>query len=62
MDLLQKDNDVAAKEGVTLGGGSIDSQGKWSGDWKTISDASLANPTVVIAPASASIFHIPAGK
>ncbi len=62
MDLLQKDNDVAAKTGLTLGDGSIDSQGKWSGGWKTTSDGNAANPTVVVAPASASILHIPASR
>jgi hypothetical protein len=62
MDLLQKDSDVAAKTGLTLGDGLIDSQGKWSGVWKTTSDSNAANPTVVVAPASASILHIPAGQ
>jgi hypothetical protein len=62
MDLLQEDNDVAAKTGVTLGGGTIDSLGKWSGGWKTTSVGSAGNPTVVIAPASASILHIPGGQ
>lgn len=62
MDLMQKDNDVAAKTGVSLGDGFIDSQGKWSGNWKTISDANSVNRTIEIAPTSASILHIPAGK
>ena len=62
MDLVQKDNDVAAKVGVTLGGGSIDTQGKWSGGWKTVTNVNSTSPLVVIAPASASIFHISAGK
>ncbi len=35
MDLAQKDQDVAAKTGVMLGGASIDPQGIWSGQWKT---------------------------
>jgi hypothetical protein len=59
MDLSQKDSDVAAKDGVTLGGSSIDTQGKWSGNWNTLSDVNSTSLTVVIAPASASIFHIP---
>ena len=62
MDLLQHDNDVAAKTGLTLGGGSIDSQGKWSGGWKAASEVSAANPTVVVAPTSAVILRIPAGQ
>ena len=44
------------KTGVTLGSGPIDSQGKWPGDWKTMSNL---KGTVEIAPASASIFSYP---
>ena len=62
MDLLQDNNDVAAKTGVTLGGGAIDTQGKWSGGWKATSDGGGANPTLVVAPASATILRIPAGQ
>jgi hypothetical protein len=62
MDLVQKDNDVAAKTGVTLGGGSVDTQGKWSGNWMTITDANPLKRTFEIAPASATILHIPAGS
>jgi hypothetical protein len=57
MDLVQKDQDVAAKTGVTLGGASIDPQGIWSGQWKKIEGGDSANLTVQVAPASATILH-----
>ena len=59
MDLAQTASDVSAKTGITLGGNSIDSQGRWSGHWKVISEIPSANLTVDIAPASASILHFP---
>lgn len=59
MDLGQSQSDVASKTDVTLGGGAIDSQGTWMGQWKTLTLDDAANPAVEIAPASASIFHIP---
>jgi hypothetical protein len=57
MDLVQKDQDVAAKTDVILGGASVNPQGIWSGQWKKIEDASSGNLTVLVAPASATILH-----
>lgn len=62
MDLAQVQSDVAAKADVTLGGSSIDSQGKWTGQWQSLTPGHTGNPTVEFAPASASILHIPAGS
>ena len=62
MDLVQKDQDVAAKAGVILGGASVDPQGIWSGQWKEIEDRYSGNRTVQVAPASATILHISPAK
>ncbi|MCE0498050.1 MAG: hypothetical protein LV481_08915 [Methylacidiphilales bacterium] len=62
MDLVEKDQDVAAKTGVTLGGGSIDSQGTWSGQWQSFEGNNSGSLTVRVPPASATILRIPAVK
>jgi hypothetical protein len=62
LNLVQKDQDVAAKTGVMLGGASIDPQGIWSGQWNRIEGANYGNLTVTVAPASASILHFSPAK
>jgi hypothetical protein len=57
MDLVQKDQDIAAKTGVTLGGAYIDPQGIWSGRWKKIEAGNSGEMTVQVAAASATILH-----
>jgi hypothetical protein len=57
MDLLQGNQDVAAKDGISLGGAAIDSDGDWAGQWKKIDDSNSGNLTVTVAPASATILH-----
>jgi hypothetical protein len=57
MDLVQENQDVAAKTGLKLGGASIDAQGTWSGRWERIKDGDSGNLTVPVAPASVSILH-----
>ena len=57
MDLVQKNQNVAAKTGVMLGGASIDPQGIWTGQWKKIKDGDPSNLTVQVTPASATILH-----
>jgi hypothetical protein len=54
MDLVQKNQDIAAKTGVMLGGASIDPQGIWSGQWEKI-EGGPGNLTVQVAPVSATI-------
>ena len=39
--LAAPDGDVAAKSGITLGGGSIESDGDWNGAWTQLSDAAM---------------------
>jgi len=53
LDLVQKDQDVAAKTGVTLGGAAIDAQGAWQGQWTKLDTSTSAQVTV--SPASAVI-------
>ena len=62
MDLVQTDQDVAAKTGVRLGGASIDPQGIWPGHWEKIKDGDSGNLTVQVAPASATILHFSPGS
>ena len=62
MDLAQKDQDVAAKTGVMLGGAAIDPQGIWPGQWKKIEVGDFNNLTVQVAPASATILHFSPAK
>jgi hypothetical protein len=57
LDLVQQNQDVAAKTGVILGGAAIDAQGNWSGQWKSIETAGPTNLTVEVAPASAAILR-----
>jgi len=62
MDLVQTNQDVAAKTGVMLGGASIDSQGIWPGQWEKIKDGDSGNLTVQVAPASATILRFSPGS
>jgi hypothetical protein len=57
LDLVQQDQDVAAKTGVTLGGAAIDAQGIWPGQWKKLEDDNPGSLTVPVAPASATILR-----
>jgi hypothetical protein len=57
MDLVQKDHDIAATSGVTLGGVEVNSKGIWQGKWKKIKQATSGNIMVQVAPASATILH-----
>ncbi|HVU26542.1 MAG TPA: hypothetical protein VHG71_02260 [Verrucomicrobiae bacterium] len=62
MDLAQKDNDMAARTGLTLGGAPIDTQGNWNGQWQPIAGTDSADITVEVAPLSAAILHFAAMK
>jgi hypothetical protein len=62
MDLVQKDQDIAAKTGVMLGGASINPQGIWRSHWwrnhwKKIKGGNSGNLTVQVPVASATILH-----
>jgi hypothetical protein len=61
MDLLQSDNDVAAKTGISLGGDSVSSQGTWSGQWKEIVRTHSGIRTIPVPAASAAILRISSG-
>jgi hypothetical protein len=62
MDLMQKDQDVAAKTDVMLGGAAIDSHGNWAGQWEKLENSNSGEPTVQVAPASATILHFSPAK
>jgi hypothetical protein len=57
MDLVQKDNDVAAKTDVTLGGAAVNTQGLWSGQWQKIEGADSSQLTVQVPATSAVLLH-----
>ncbi len=57
MDLVQKNQDIAAKVDVTLGGAEITPDGLWQGEWTKVKHAKSSNLTVQVAPASATILH-----
>jgi hypothetical protein len=62
MDLAQKNNDITAQTDITLGGAPIDSQGGWTGQWKAAETGSTQNPTIQVAPTSATIVHFLSSK
>ncbi|HSY42562.1 MAG TPA: hypothetical protein VK811_01540 [Candidatus Acidoferrum sp.] len=57
MDLVQEQNDVAAKTGITLGGTDVSENGVWNGAWKKVKHAGSSNLTIGVAPASATLLH-----
>jgi hypothetical protein len=60
LDLAQKDNDIAAMSGITLGGAAIDPQGGWSGQWQPVAPGTT--PAIQVAPTSATILCYSTGK
>ena len=60
--LQQKNDDIAAKQDVTLGGASVTPQGIWSGKWNKVKNRHSDSITVKVAPASAIILHIASEK
>ncbi len=59
--LAQKDQDIAAKAGITLGGASVDSQGNWSGQWEGLPEANASAIMVQVPAASATILKFSPG-
>jgi hypothetical protein len=62
MNLVQENQNVAAKTGVTLGGAAVDSQGTWSGKWENVNAENSGKLTVQVPPASATILRFSPGK
>jgi hypothetical protein len=61
-DLLQENNDIAAKTGVTLGGSAINPQGIWKGKWQKVKGEKSGVVSVTVPPASAAILHFSPAK
>ena len=60
LDLVQENQDVAAKTGIRLGGAEVDPQGVWAGKWQNTGGGVDGPLTVAVKPASAAIFrHTP---
>jgi len=57
MDLVQKDNDIAAKTNVMLGGSSVDANGLWRGKWKKVKHGNSSSVSIQVPPVSAAILH-----
>jgi hypothetical protein len=62
MDLVQKQQDIAAKTDVTLSGASVNAKGIWHGKWKKVRHASSSDLTIEVPPASAAILRFSPGK
>jgi hypothetical protein len=62
MDLQQKNQDIAAKQDVMLGGASVTPQGIWSGQWNKVKNRHSGTITVKVSPASATILRIASDK
>jgi hypothetical protein len=60
MDLVQKQQDIAAKTGIVLGGDLINSRGLWSGGWSTNENDNSRKLKILVVPASATILHFSA--
>ncbi len=59
LDLAQKNSDITAQTDITLGGAAIDAEGVWTGRWGAAETGSTLNPTIQVAPASATIVRFP---
>jgi hypothetical protein len=57
MDLAQKDNDIAAKTDVTLGGATVDTRGIWNGHWQKVEGNDAGTLTVQVPAASAALLR-----
>jgi hypothetical protein len=58
LSLLAPANDPSAREGITLGGASINGEG-WQGEWTPLSSVAKNSITIDVPPASAVIVRIP---
>jgi hypothetical protein len=62
LNLVQENQDVAAKTGIHLGGAEVDAQGNWSGKWQDVESEPAAAVTFKIKPASAAILRFSPAK
>jgi hypothetical protein len=53
--LLAPGGDVAAKTGLTLGGGAIDAHGGWSGTWQPLPAAAADGARTIRVPAASAV-------
>jgi hypothetical protein len=58
ISLSQSANDVAATNGVTLGGATITTDGNWAGAWKPIGGLKNGGVSVTVPSASAVIVKL----
>jgi hypothetical protein len=57
--LLSHGGDVAAKEGITIGGGGILRDGTWEGKWSPLLPRGKDRLQLLLSPASAMIVQVP---
>jgi hypothetical protein len=62
MDLAQKTNDITSQTDITLGGAPVDAHGVWTGQWQAAETGSTQNPTIQVAPTSATTVHFLSSK
>jgi len=58
MVLTCPNNNVAATDGVTLGGSAVADDGKWNGVWQTVAKGAGGNFTIPVAASSAVVVHL----
>ena len=58
MELKHQAGDLAAKSGVTLGGGEIDAKGNWDGKWNDVAGGKDGDLSVTIQPTSAVLLRV----
>lgn len=58
ISLVQASGNVAATDGVTIGGAEIKPDGTWSGTWEPLDNFKSGTLTVTVAPASAIVVKL----
>jgi hypothetical protein len=59
LDLQSPNNDIAAKNGITLGGKSINADGSWNGDWHGMEISPAVNAvSVEVSPLSVTLVRM----
>lgn len=59
IDLIAPRGDVASKDGITVGGSAIASDGTWKGIWTCVAPQDPGRFRLEVAPASAMILRVP---
>jgi len=58
MLMLAPDDNVFARQGITLGGSAISNHAPWHGRWRVLNSRSHGRFTLIVPPASAAIVRV----